>query len=310
LQVNHSSNQAIDGIRISITERCNLKCIYCHKEGICSDKVTPEMSPEEISKIVEVSCLFNISKVKLTGGEPLLRKDLPLILKKIRAINSIKEISMTTNGVYLEEQAKIIKKSGLQRVNISLDTLDKKLFRKITGSYCLKQVIQGIHAAKEAGLSPIKLNIVITKYNIREIGSLINFARKQNIDIQFIELLPIFSHLTNYFISLEYLEAHLKKKAKFVKKRDLHGRCTYFFGKLKIEVIRGYRNPVFCLNCKRIRVTSTGKLKPCLLRNDNLVDIISLIRMNAPINTLKAAFLRALNLKEPFFKTKNGKIKF
>ncbi|MHA1238481.1 MAG: GTP 3',8-cyclase MoaA [Candidatus Odinarchaeia archaeon] len=303
--VKDNFGRIVDNIRVSVTQRCNLNCIYCHKEGENNVKNShTEMTPEEIAKIISIAVQFDINKVKITGGEPLLRNDIIEIVSQISQIPKIKEVSMTTNGTFLSEYAFDLKKSGLKRVNISLDSLDPVKYRKLTGGGELEKVLDGINAALDAGLVPIKINVVLLKnINEDEIWNLINLTRNSNIILQVIEFVPLSKNYYKYHTSLSKLEEELLKRSKRIENRVLHRRAKYFlhpFG--EVETVKPVHNSIFCANCKRIRITSDGKIKPCLMRNDNLVDIITPIRRGATEEELKELFLYAIKLREPFYK--------
>ncbi len=267
----------VTGLRISITDRCNLSCMYCHNEGAdcCSlDPVGQEMKPELICGIVREAAKFGIRKVKFSGGEPLFRKDFEEILS---CLPPLKEVSATTNGILLEKRAKTLKAAGLDRVNISLDTLVSEKYEEITGAPpgSLEKVIKGIDSAVEAGLIPVKLNMVLLKgINDDEIDSMMNFIRpyKGKVILQLIELMDIDPKLSKYMIDSKALEKSLAEKASEVKVRHLHHRKKYIIDGVEVEFVRPMDNSEFCAHCSRLRVTADGKFKPCLLVHENLVD--------------------------------------
>jgi len=295
----------LESIRISVTQRCNLNCFYCHREGEDYQQ-KGEMTPEEIQKIVAIAASFGLGKVKLTGGEPLLRKDILDIVTKIHETPGIKEVSMTTNGTLLSEYAYSLKKAGLARVNVSLDTLIAEKFRQITGVDSLKAVTLGIEKAKDAGLHPVKVNMVLLKgLNEHEVSEMIDFAKKNDVILQIIELeTPVESEwYRRYHASLDAVEHLLEGMAESISIRKMHHRKKYHLkGGGEVEIVKPMHNTEFCSHCNRIRVTSDGKLKPCLFRNDNLVDILGPIRRGASQETLKKLFLEAVKRREPYFK--------
>lgn len=268
----------VTGLRISITDRCNLSCMYCHNEGAecCTDSPAGyEMSPELICGIVREAAKLGIRKVKFSGGEPLFRKDFEDILS---CLPPLQEVSATTNGILLEKRAKTLKTAGLDRVNISLDTLIPEKYEAITGAPegSLKKVIKGIDSAVEAGLVPVKLNMVLLKgINENEIDSMMEFIRqyKGKVILQLIELMNIDPKLSKYMIDSEALEKNLAEKASEVRVRSLHHRKKYIINGVEVEFVRPMDNSEFCAYCSRLRVTADGKFKPCLLVNDNLVDM-------------------------------------
>ncbi|MDI6888082.1 MAG: GTP 3',8-cyclase MoaA [Methanocellales archaeon] len=301
-------SREVNSLRISVTQRCNLRCFYCHNEGQNSSK--GEMSPAEIEKIVEIGGKVGIEKLKLTGGEPLLRDDICEVIR--RASNYMKEISMTTNGALLDHCASGLKDAGLRRVNISLDVLDAEKYEIITGRDCLQQAINGVEAAIANDLTPVKLNMVVMKgVNDHEVEEMIHFAGEKGTILQLIELetdggCKSAELYEKYHYDFASIERELKRDAIKVEERELHKRRKYFIENgsniTEVEVVKPMHNTTFCENCTRIRVTSDGKLKPCLLRNDNLVDIVGPIRSGASDEELTEIFEKAILLREPFWR--------
>ena len=285
-------NRPVSNLRISLTPRCNLACIYCHAEG----EKTPEneMDAEEIIEIMRVGARFGIRTVKFTGGEPLLRPDLIHIVKNVP---EGMESSLTTNGVFLAALAPELKRAGLRRVNISLDSLNHEAYKKITGSDRLDDVLEGIQTALDVGLTPVKLNMVVLRgINDNEIDDFLAFVRgNRNLVLQLIELM----HFNNcdYHGDLNDLEGSLASRSKQIITRRMHHRKKYCLDGAEVEVVRPLHNTEFCAYCNRLRVTSDGKLKPCLLRTDNHVDIRG--KTGAE---LEALFREAVRRREPFFK--------
>jgi len=289
----------INGMRISVTQRCNLDCFYCHKEGQNPSK--KEMTPSEIEKIIVVGDKIGIKKLKLTGGEPLLREDICEIVQ--RASDHMKDISMTTNGILLDRYAADLKSVGLRRVNVSFDTLDSEKYKIITGKDRLSQAVAGVNAAVANGLTPVKLNMVVMKgINDDEIKEMVRFAGEKNVILQLIEL-EMFDRefYERYHYDLSPIVAELEERAVRVEERELHHRRKYFIENSEVEVVKPMHNTAFCRNCTRIRVMSDGKLKPCLLRNDNLIDMVELIRNSASDGELIKTFKKAILLREPFW---------
>jgi cyclic pyranopterin phosphate synthase len=263
------------------------------------------MTPEEIQHIMEIAASFSIGKVKLTGGEPLVRKDIPDIVRRIKFIRGVKEVSLTTNGIFLSDYAERLKDAGLARVNVSLDTLKPQKFKLITGVDTLENVISGIQAAVKVGLCPVKVNMVLLKdLNEDEIGDMIKFARENGLILQIIELeSPVETEAyRKYHAELEGVEEVLKNIAEKVVVRRMHHRRKYFLREGgEVEVVNPMHNTEFCRYCNRIRVASDGKLKPCLFRNDNLIDFVGPMRKGASNDVLKALFVEAVKRREPFF---------
>ncbi len=295
-------------LRIAVTQRCNLQCAYCHREGeVKRANVSAEkMSITEIVRIARIAVSLGISRVKLTGGEPLMREDIPEVVKGIAEIPGLRDISMTTNGLLLNTLADDLKKAGLKRVNISLPSLNPDTYRKLTGGK-LENALKGIDAAIKAGFYPVKLNMVVLEgVNVEDIPEMIEFAKTKDIVLQLIELDPI-------NVSKQYYSAHhrfldeqeemLKEKAESIEtRRFMHNRRIYHLPNVTVEIVHPIENTEFCMHCTRLRVTSDGKLKPCLMRNDNLIDILTPMRQGAVDERLKELFTEANVLREPYNK--------
>jgi GTP 3',8-cyclase len=296
-------------LRISITQRCNNRCAYCHREGeVQRANASAElMTVQEIVRIARIAVSLGIVRVKLTGGEPLMRQDLPEIVAGISAVPELKDLSLTTNGLLLGGgMAQKLRNSGLKRVNISLPSLNPDTYRKLTGGK-LQDALEGIKAAIDAKFCPVKLNMVVLKdVNVGDVEDVLEYAGRMGVVLQVIELDPINVSGTYYSAhhrSLEEQEAVLRAKAVSVEKRPyMHNRLIYHLPNVTVEVVKPIENSDFCMHCTRMRVTSDGKLKPCLMRNDNLTDILTPLRQGASDEQLKQLFLQANLLREPFNK--------
>jgi cyclic pyranopterin phosphate synthase len=291
-------------LRISVTQKCNMHCPYCHREGETNPSTV--MSVEEIVHIVKIALSLGISRVKLTGGEPLLREDILDIVGGIAELRGLRDLSMTTNGTFLEAMAKDLKMKGLNRVNVSLPTLNPETYRNLRGGN-LRDAVEGVRAAVEAELYPVKLNMLILKnVNEREVDRMIQFAERTMTILQLIELEPLNlsdAYYERYHLDLNEIEQRLKEQALEVRTREyMQNRRIYFLPRVKVEVIHPIENTEFCARCTRIRVTSDGKLKPCLMRNDNLVDILTPLRNGANEEELTKIFLEAVKRREPYYK--------
>jgi len=264
------------------------------------------MTKDEIVRIVGIAVGLGISRVKLTGGEPLLRLDILDIVKSIAELRGLKDLSMTTNGTNLASWAKGLKKNGLNRVNISIPSLDAETYYALMGGD-LKDVLKGIRAAVDANLFPVKLNMLVLKnVNDHEIPKMISFAEQTGTILQLIELEPLnvsMSYYKRYHYALDVVEEELAKQARQVKIReDMQNRRVYFLSKAKVEVVRPIENTEFCAYCTRLRVTSDGWLKPCLMRTDNLVDLLTPLRKGASDEDLTKLFMEAVKRREPYYK--------
>ncbi len=262
------------------------------------------MTPDEIAKITGLAAKLGIKKVKITGGEPLLRSDIAEIIKKIRQIEDIKEISMTTNGVLLNEKALEMKKAGLNRVNVSLDTINPVKYKNITGVDALKKVQEGIEKAVNVGLNPVKINMVILKdINTDEIETMIEWAQNKHVILQLIELIPLGRLYEQYHDDLKEVERKLRAISTRVVEREMQKRRKYYLKTgVEVEVVRPVHNSEFCANCTRIRLTSNGFLKPCLMRDDNLQDILTPLRRGESEKRLLEIFKNAIMVREPYYK--------
>ena len=295
-------------LRISITQRCNNRCVYCHREGEVqrANRSAEKMTVEEIVRIAKIAVGLGISRVKLTGGEPLMRKDLPEIVSGIAAVPGLRDLSLTTNGLLLADMAKELREGVLKRVNISLPSLNAETYRKLAGGK-LEDALAGVKAAVEAGFCPVKLNMVLLKgINVGDVPDMIEYAGRTGAVLQLIELDPINVSSTYYSThhrSLDEQEEMLREKAVTIEKRQfMHNRLIYHLPNVTVEVVHPIENSDFCMHCTRMRVTSDGKLKPCLMRNDNLTDILTPIRQGASDEQLKQLFIKANLLREPYNK--------
>ena len=291
-------------LRITITNRCNVNCLYCHHDGMVRSK--DEMTADELYTICKIAKKIGVRKIRLSGGEPLIRKDIVEIVQKIASLD-FKDISLTTNGTFLEEYAKDLKDAGLNRVNVSLDTLNRETYEFITKKDYLESAKKGILKAVEVGLYPVKINMVIMKdINQNEIKEMFKFCRDNDIVLQIIELIESencdddkFSE--DYHYKLDDVEKELADIADDVRERKfMQGRKKYYINGGEIEVVKPVDNSTFCANCSRLRITPDGKIKPCLLRNDNLVELISHIRNGESEEKLKEIFIEGIHNREPF----------
>jgi len=296
-------------LRISITQRCNNRSVYCHREGEVqrANRSAEKMTVEEIVRIAKIAVGLGISRVKLTGGEPLMRKDLPEIVSGIAAVPGLRDLSLTTNGLLLADMAKELRECGLKRVNISLPSLNAETYRKLAGGN-LEDALAGVKAAIEAGFCPVKLNMVLLKgVNVGDVPEMIEYARQTGVVLQLIELDPInvsSAYYSAHHRSLDEQEDMLRGKAVTIEKRQfMHNRLIYHLPNVTVEVVHPIENSDFCMHCTRMRVTSDGKLKPCLMRNDNLTDILTPIRKGASDEQLKQLFIKANLLREPYNKS-------
>ncbi len=294
-------------LRTSITQRCNYRCDFCHKEGEgCSRGECEEMTVDEIVRIAGIAVGLGISRIKLTGGEPLMRKDLCEIVRGIAGVGGLKDLSMTTNGSLLAFEAERLKTCGLRRLNVSLPTLNAETYHKLTDGK-LDAVVSGIKAAVAVGLNPVKLNMVVLNgINVEAVPEMMDFARGTGTILQLIELDPVNvdeDYFSTYHRLLDEYEDMLRQKAVRVDtKKFMHNRRVYHLPDVTVEVVHPTENREFCAHCTRLRVTSTGMLKTCLMRNDNLIDILTPLRHGASDSELEGLFFQANRVREPYNK--------
>lgn len=302
--------RSIYNLRISVTRECSFDCFFCHHEGLWKEsRVNNEyLSPREIKTTVKTLTKLGIREIKITGGEPLQREGILKIIREIASIKEVKEVSMTSNGFFLEEYASELKNVGLDRINVSLNSLYPDVFTEIThtSAKTLERVISGIKKARKEGLDPVKINFVALKdINVKEIPSIITFAKENNLHLHLIEY-----HAPNkegeiykkHFYPLKGLEGKLTDEAREVRIRKLHHRKQVIFpGGMVAEFIRPMTNPEFCKNCHRIRITALGEFKPCLMRTNNHVDFSDAFESEKPKQFIRKKFRKAVNLREPYF---------
>lgn len=280
LKMIDSYNRDINYLRVSVTKRCNLNCSYCGAKKEAGE----ELTPLQIEKAVRAFAACGITKVRLTGGEPLVRQDIIEIAQRISGIEGIKKLALTTNGIFLKRYAEELKYAGVTAINISLDTTDKEQFRAITGYDGLDRVFEGIDECERVGLSPIRLNAVLTKgKNEKQAGSLISIAKERKIDVRFIELMPFSAdgEKDEFVVKGEEILKSFPELKPFVKE----GATDFEKSVAKYYTAAGYRGRIgfitpvsnrFCSECNRIRLLSDGKIKPCL-GNNAVYDIMNLI---------------------------------
>ncbi len=290
--VKDSFGREISYLRLSVTQRCNLNCVYCGKAD-CAKKEA-ELSPETYYQIVKAFAACGITKVRVTGGEPLVRQDVAAIVKLIRSIPGIETISLTTNGVYLKQYAKVLKNAGLDSVNISLDSTDGSTYRHLTGADVLHKVLAGIDEAERVGLSPIKINAVLMKgVNSDGADALIHLAKTRQTDVRFIELMPFSDEGENDELLVSGDE--ILQQFPFLSPVESEEGTAQYYTAEGFQGRIGLISPVshkFCHACNRIRVLCDGKVKPCL-GYDAVYDIMPYINDEKKlINEIKNIILK------------------
>ncbi len=291
--------RGVTELRISVTNRCNFACEYCHDEGLgpIASPARPhpeEMHPEEIERLVSIAAEYGVRSVKFTGGEPLVRPDLEAIVE--RTARHVAEVSLTTNGSMLAGRAAGLRAAGLRRINVSLDSLDPAAFRRIRGG-SLPPVLRGIDSALAAGLAPVKLNSVVYRATWPYLPSLIDFVQaRPGLALQLIQYMPEWVGRADRGIPAAEIREWLSAQATRVRTREMHHRNVYRIGGADVELVDPVNNPEFCRNCHRIRVTHRGELKGCLNRNDDLVPTRGLTE-----GGVRAAFEEVVRERVPYY---------
>ena len=285
----------IDYLRVSVTDRCDLRCTYCMAEDVTFLPRQEVLSIEEIIKLIDIFNELGVKKFRLTGGEPLVRKNIITIiehLSELKKQNKIHEHTLTTNGTNLSKYAKILKTNGVNRINVSLDSLDSEKYREVTKHGDLNKVINGIHAAREEGIK-VKINTVLTQnFNEEEVFDIINWCKIHSFDISLIEVMPIGAigeKRFNQYLSMKKFEENLVSKLNLTPSNfKTNGPSRYFndnTSSTKIGIISAISHN-FCDTCNRVRLTCTGKLYMCLGQND-YVDLKYSLRNQAKIDIIK-----------------------
>lgn len=300
-------NRRITYLRVSVTDRCNLRCVYCMPaEGVKWQEHDSIMRYEEIERVVRIAAEEGIRQVRLTGGEPLVRKNLPELIRMISSLPEIEDLSLTTNAILLADQAKALKDAGLLRINVSLDTMDAEKYARITRGGNIRRVFDGLEEAERVGLDPIKINMVLLKgVNDGDVIELANLSRDHNWQIRFIELMPVknqqkwgegFPDPQDMFLPVSQVKGLLAPMGLAAcEKRTGSGPADIY----KLPGARGtigFINPLshsFCDNCNRLRLTADGNLRPCLL-SDAEVPLLPTLRGGGDIRPL---FYQAMDIK-------------
>jgi cyclic pyranopterin phosphate synthase len=297
-------DRLIDYMRISVTDRCNLRCVYCMPaEGVRAIPWKHFLTYEEIVRIVAVAARLGVKKIRLTGGEPLVRRDLSALVKSLNAIRGIEEISLTTNGLLLGRQATALARAGLKRVNVSLDSLRSDRYREITRGGDLRHILEGIHEAERAGLTPVKINMIaIRGINADELEDFARLTRYTPYQVRFIEFMPITPE--KRWAEGSYVPSHeIRQRISAigsitpVRMRKC-GPARYYRFDGAPGVI-GFISAVshhFCGECNRVRLTCDGKLRLCLFSNQT-VDLKTPMRSGASDADLEALMRAAIESK-------------
>jgi len=289
--------RAVTYLRVSVTDRCNLRCFYCLPRGddLCVRR--EQLTLDEVAEIVRVGVRLGITKIRITGGEPLVRPGVIDLVRTLSAEPGIVDLALSTNGTLLAEHASALKAAGLQRVNVSLDSLQPAVFRAISGRDDLHRVLSGIGAARAAGLAPIKLNVVVMRgVNDTELPAMLDFGDAAGAQVRFIEYMPFGRGqrwAQTYVARDEILERIRSPLAPQPPRRQRGDTATYYALRSGGEV--GVISPVscrFCDLCNRLRLTADGRLRPCLT-SEGEVDVRSAVRRNPSADAITECFRAA-----------------
>jgi cyclic pyranopterin phosphate synthase len=283
--------RTIDYLRLAVTDRCNLRCIYCMpQEGVPHLDHEDILTYEEILRFLRVSVQAGISKVRLTGGEPLVRKDLDYLVREISRLRPALDLSLTTNGTLLAKHAHDLAASGLKRVNISIDSLDPETYSSITRVGSLPDALEGVGAALEAGLSPVKINVVVLKNLDLELEGFVDLVHRLPVHVRFIEYMsPCGTFDESYYVSAEDVKRRLGDFGEMrVCEPPVGAGPARYLKFAGAKGMMGFISPVsshFCPTCNRLRLTADGKLKPCLFstQEDDIRGILRTNRDDKPV---------------------------
>lgn len=292
-------------VRISVTDRCDFRCVYCMSETMTFLPRAQVLTLDEIALVTRAFVEMGVEKVRLTGGEPLVRRDIDWLVEQTSALPGLRELAMTTNGAGLVKHAQRLREAGLDRLNVSLDTLDAERFRRLTRTGDLTRVLEGLQAARKAGFEHIKLNAVIMKgRNDDEVLDLVEFARAEGFDLSFIEEMPlgdISDHTRDEtFCSSDEVKAIIEERHELIPTTESTLGPSRYFRMSDSQSRIGFISPHshnFCSTCNRVRVTAEGRLLLCL-GNEHSVDLRAVLRQHpGDLDALKRAIVAALPLK-------------
>jgi len=306
----------IDYVRLSVTDRCDLRCVYCMPEGF-KDFETPDdwLSFDEIERVIAVFGRLGVSRIRLTGGEPLVRKGVPELASRLSNLDGIDDLSLSTNAVQLSKYAVSLRNAGVSRINVSLDSLRADRFKAITKGK-LSKVIAGLMAAKAAGLSPIKINMVVMKgINDDEVEDIVDFCIEHDFTLRFIETMPLGEtglDASNRYVDLNEVRARLEQRFDLIPGVMPGGGPARYVQVAGTEVRIGFITPIsqhFCETCNRVRLSAEGTLYMCLGQDDKL-ELRPLLRAGISDDELEQAIVAAIARKPERheFKDKPGQI--
>ncbi|MEJ2077759.1 MAG: GTP 3',8-cyclase MoaA [Acidobacteriota bacterium] len=301
-----SYGRAIRDLRISVTDRCNYKCFYC-KTGLGLKAVPRDrlLTYEEIERLARIFLELGVVKLRVTGGEPLVRKSLETLIEKLAALSGVQDLALTTNGFSLGKKAKLLKESGLRRVTVSIDSLRRERFREMTGQDDLEDVLEGIRAAQEVGLEPVKVNCVVVRgWNDDEVPQFAAFARERSLHVRFIEFMPLDEDekwTRDQVVTGDEVIERIRERFALVPRpaeRTSDTSVNYGFPDApgSVGVITTVSRP-FCGECSRIRLTADGKLRTCLFSLEER-DVRLLLRSGATDEQVRQYIIRTVRNKE------------
>jgi len=298
-----SFGRKIEYVRLSVTDKCDLRCFYCLPKAF-KDFKEPEhwLTYDEIVRVIAVFSSLGVSRIRVTGGEPLVRKNLPELISRLDQISGVDDLSLSTNAVQLSKQAGLLKQAGLSRLNVSLDTLDPQRFKSITGGK-LEKVLTGLQAARKAGFQPIKINMVMMKgINDHEVNDMVQYCIENDFTLRFIETMPVGDtgrSATDHYIALDVIRRRLEEKYELVSGVMPGGGPARYVRVVGTDLRIGFITPIsqhFCESCNRVRLSVDGTLYLCLGQNDK-VELRSLLRKGIGDDELKDVILHAISLK-------------
>lgn len=295
--------RSIDYVRVSVTDRCDLRCSYCMPKHF-RDFHEPEewLSFGEIERVIAAFTRMGTKRIRLTGGEPLVRKNVPELAQRLSALAGLEDLSLSTNCTRMDKHAEALKAAGISRINVSLDSLNADIFKQLTGGK-LEKVINGLMAAKAAGLSPIKINMVLMKgVNDHEVESMVEFCATHGFTLRFIETMPVGEmgrKATDKFVNLQDIKARLAKSFDLVPGVMPGGGPARYMNVMGTDINIGFITPLsqhFCETCNRVRLSVDGTIYTCLGQEDNF-ELRPLLRAGISDAELEQAILTAINLK-------------
>jgi len=297
-------NRRIEYLRVSVTDRCELRCLYCIPKGF-TDFEEPEhwLTFDEIERVIRAFTELGVRRVRLTGGEPLSRGKLPILAERLIRLPGLQDLSLSTNATRLKKLAVPLKRAGIGRINVSLDSLIPERFAEITGGGRLEQVLDGLMAAKDAGFDPIKINMVAMKgVNDREIGDMVDFCIRHNFTLRLIETMPMGTtgrEASDHYLDLQEVKRALQSKYELIPTVMAGGGPARYVQVGGTNLKIGFITPIsqhFCATCNRVRLTVDGTIYTCLGQEDNFA-LRPLLREGITDDDLKRAICRAISLK-------------